>query len=231
MIHQLYNSHFQTLLMRHAESIEDIDNAIYELTPDHAIGLTLEGRSQSTQAASEISTRIGDVRSLSIFFSPTRRAEETVEIITEHIYSFYHWSVDVKCCSDDRLLKQDWGSVNDANREEQLRRRYETGALNYKFPDGESGWDVATRMQSFIIDQIASPSHPSNISLVVTHGFQVRIALMILLGWSESEFEQYAQPPNCYIADVRAHNNKITLHSKYPSLYIPGPSHISRLNL
>lgn len=217
------------LLMRHAESVEDIDNAVYELVSDHAIGLTLDGRSQAMEAATEISTRIGVFRCLSIFFSPARRAEETVEIIAARIRSTSHGAVDVQSRADARLVKQDWGSVTVANRVEQLRRRYEAGALNYKFLDGESGWDVATRMRSFIDDLTAWPSPPGNATVIVTHGFQVRIALMILLGWTESEFEQYAQPPNCFIADVRAHDNEMTLYGKHPPLYTPGPSHIPRV--
>jgi broad specificity phosphatase PhoE len=221
----------QILLMRHAESMEDIDNAIYELAPDHSIGLTQNGQSQALEAAIEISTRIGDFRGLTIFYSPTRRAEETVEIIAAQIRSTSHEAVNIKSNADIRLVKQDWGSVTVANREEQLRRRYEAGALNYKFPDGESGWDVATRMQSFIEELIAYTSPSGNATVIVTHGFQVRIALMILLGWTESEFEKYAQPPNCFIADVRAHENEVKLFGKHPPLYTPGPSHISRVKL
>jgi broad specificity phosphatase PhoE len=217
------------LLMRHAESVEDIDNAVYELVPDRAIGLTVDGRSQAMKAATEISSRIGVSRSLSIFCSPARRAEETAEIIAARIRSTSHWAVDVQCRADPRLVKQDWGSVTVANREQQLRRRYEAGAMNYKFPDGESGWDVATRMRS-LIGELAAWSTPSGeAAVIITHGFSVRIALMILLNWTESELEQYANPPNCFLAEVKARDNAMTLLGKGPPLYTPGPSHIPRV--
>ena len=217
------------LLMRHAESLEDIDNGIYELAPDHAIGLTVDGRSQAMEAATEISSRIGFSRRLSIFCSPAKRAEQTAEIIAALIRSTSHGAVDVQCRADDRLVKQDWGSVTVANRVQELRRRYEAGAMNYQFPDGESGWDVATRMRSLIGELAAWPTPLSNAAVIITHGFVVRIALMILLSWTESEFEQYANPPNCFIADVRTHNNAMTLISKDPPLYTPGASHIPRV--
>jgi len=217
------------LLIRHAESLEDIDNAVYELVPDHAIGLTVEGRSQAIQAATEISSRIGVARRLSIVCSPARRAEETAELIAAGIRAASNGAVDVQCMADARLVKQDWGSVTMANRVEQLRRRYEAGAMNYKFPDGESGWDVATRMRSLIAELTAWPTPLGNAAVIITHGFEVRIALMILLGWTESEFEQYANPPNCFIADVRAHDNAMTLMGEGPPLYTPGPSHIPRV--
>jgi broad specificity phosphatase PhoE len=217
------------LVMRHAESLEDIDNAIYELVPDHAIGLTVDGQSQALRAAADISRRIGDCRSVSIFCSPARRAEETADIIAAGIRSTTAGAVDVQCKVDARLVKQHWGSVTVANRVEELRKRYEAGAMNYKCPEGESGWDVAARMRSFVGELATWPAPLGDAAVIITHGFEVRIALMVLLGWTESEFEQYANPPNCFIAEVRAHDNVKTLIGDPPPLYIPGPSHIPRV--
>jgi broad specificity phosphatase PhoE len=216
------------LLMRHAESVEDIDNGVYELVPDHAVGLTVEGRSQAMRAASEITSRIGGSRSLSIVCSPARRAAETADIIAARIRSTTSWAVHVQ--ADRRLAKQDWGSVTVANREEQMRRRYEAGAMNYKFPDGESGWDVAIRMRS-LIDELSAWSavHPGDPAVIITHGFTVRIALMMLLQWTEAELERYANPPNCFLVEVRARDNAMMLIGEGPPLYIPGPAHIPRL--
>jgi broad specificity phosphatase PhoE len=220
----------QMFLMRHAESVEDIDNAVYERVPDHAIDLTVEGRSQAMKAASEITGRIGVSRSLSIFCSPARRAAETAEIIAARIRSTTTRAVHVQCRADGRLAKQDWGSVTVATREQHMRKRYEAGAMNYRFPDGESGWDVAIRMRSLIGELTAwSTVSPSDSAVMITHGFTVRVALMILLDWTEAELEQYANPPNCFLAEVRARDNAMMLIGEGPPLYAPGPAHIPRV--
>lgn len=217
------------LLMRHAESLEDIDNTIYELVPDHAIGLSVHGRSQAMDAATEILSRIGDSPRVSLLCSPARRAEETADIIAAHIRAVTQGQVDVQRGADARLVKQSWGSVTVANRAQVLRRRYEAGVMNYAFPEGESGWQVATRMRSLIDDLTALPLPLGNATVIITHGFEVRIALMLLLSWTEATFEQYANPPNCFIAEVRPHDNAMTLNGRGPPLYTPGSSHVPRV--
>ena len=217
------------LLMRHAESLEDIDDTIYELALDHTICLTVDGRARANEVATEILPRVGVSRRLSILHTPARRAEETAEVIAARIRSTRDGEVDVRCEADARLAKQDWGSVTVANRVQQLRRRYEAGAMNYKFPDGESGWDVARRIRSLTDELAGWPAPLANATVLITHGFSVRIALMILLNLTEAQFEQYANPPNCFIADVRAHDAAMTLVGEGPPLYAPGPWHIPRV--
>lgn len=207
------------LLMRHAESVEDVNKAIYDVIPDFAVGLTPLGQSQAMDAAAEISHRIGVSRCLSIYYSPARRAEQTAEIIAAHIRAISGGSVDVRGMADARLLKQNWGSVTVSNRLENLRRRSEVGALNYRLPDGESGWDVAARMQSFIDELAGRPSSSDDATAIVTHGFEMRIALMVLLRWTASEFEQCVQPTNCFIADVRPNGNMHTTHDTHRPQY------------
>ncbi len=189
----------QIFVMRHGESQEDIDASLYYRMTDAQIGLTQKGREQVEQAAATL-RRLITTRDIRIFCSPSERVLETCKILEGTLADFHP-----KIFSDPRIIKQDWGRVTAANRKQIEAERYRVGVLDYHFPGGESGAELIARVGKFVDSlrsEIADPSQESTY-LVVTHGLEMRIILMLLLGWTKQWFEQIAHPSNCFIAHMR----------------------------
>jgi broad specificity phosphatase PhoE len=116
---------------------------------------------------------------------------------------------------DERLIKINWGSVKLENRKQHEKRRYEVGVLDYRFPDGENGRDVVERTKLFIRElvQIIKLRDFENI-IIVSHGFNYRIILMLLLSLSEETFTDLANPPHCFCSQLEYEDGKFLINSE-----------------
>lgn len=74
------------ILVRHGESIGNIDKSLYAHIPDHAVPLTEKGKEQARQAGLEIRRLIRN-GSVYAYCSPWVRAEQTFEGIRDAIQS------------------------------------------------------------------------------------------------------------------------------------------------
>jgi broad specificity phosphatase PhoE len=70
-------------LVRHGESLGNVDLAVYKTTPDHAIPLSELGRRQAKAAGVALSQMIdiGPTEPLRIWTSPYRRTRETADML------------------------------------------------------------------------------------------------------------------------------------------------------
>lgn len=215
------------LIMRHAQSEEDIDPTIYNHTHDLDVGLSDQGKTESEQIASPLAKEIS-TGNVHFFLSPGTRLLETYQLLSARLPK------RIKCTEsvEPLILKQYWGPLTSSNRRNIEIERYKAGVLRYRFPAGESGAQLLTRFRFFCTlrkEEIKQDQLPGTI-VFLTHGFEMRLLLMLWFDWTEVQFEKMANPYNCEYARIAVHSNgTYTLQSKMRT-YDPSqnPKHIKR---
>lgn len=90
------------ILLRHAESLGNIDELAYTRTPDHSLPLTVRGEVQARAAGPTVRALIDGP--VAAYVSPYVRAQRTfalLEVPTERVVP------------EPRLREQDWGNLQD----------------------------------------------------------------------------------------------------------------------
>ncbi|MCL7494718.1 MULTISPECIES: histidine phosphatase family protein [Streptomyces] len=179
------------VLIRHGESVGNVDDTVYEREPDHALALTRTGLWQANEAGGPVREMFGDER-ISAYVSPYRRTHQT----------FRELGLDpakVRVREEPRLREQDWGNWqdrDDVRRQKAYRDAY--GHFFYRFAQGESGADVYDRVGAFLESlwrSFEDPHHPPNV-LIVTHGLTMRLFCMRWFHWTVADFESLSNPGN-----------------------------------
>ena len=93
------------ILVRHGESQGNVDDAIYETVPDHALTLTPKGLEQATEAGRRLREYFGS-EPVTVYASPYIRTRQTVYALGLGIPSG-----DVRI--EPRLREQDWANFQD----------------------------------------------------------------------------------------------------------------------
>ncbi|MEW2316323.1 histidine phosphatase family protein [Streptomyces bauhiniae] len=183
------------VLVRHGESVGNVDDSVYEREPDHALALTARGREQAEETGKHLREIFGDER-VSVYVSPYRRTHETLDT--------FRLDPDlIRVREEPRLREQDWGNWQERD-DVKLQKAYRDayGHFFFRFPQGESGADVYDRVGGFLESLFRSfeePDHPPNV-LLVTHGLAMRLFCMRWFHWTVAEFESLSNPGN---AEVR----------------------------
>lgn len=179
------------VLLRHGESLANLDGTVYERTPDHAIALTPNGVEQARKVGATLRAAFGE-GDVQVYVSPYLRAHQTLRAL----------GIDdliTRVSEEPRLREQDWANYQDTAdiaRQRVLRDTY--GHFFYRFTDGESGADVYDRVSSFLETlhrQFARDDYPDN-ALMVTHGLTMRLFCMRWFHWSVEYFESLRNPGN-----------------------------------
>ncbi|MYT29493.1 MULTISPECIES: histidine phosphatase family protein [unclassified Streptomyces] len=179
------------VLLRHGESVGNVDDTVYEREPDHALALTRAGQRQAEEAGRALREMFGRER-ISAYVSPYRRTHQT----------FRSLGLDagrVRVREEPRLREQDWGNWqdrDDVRRQKAYRDAY--GHFFYRFAQGESGADVYDRVGAFLESlwrSFEDPRHPPNV-LIVTHGLTMRLFCMRWFHWTVADFESLSNPGN-----------------------------------
>jgi broad specificity phosphatase PhoE len=191
----------RVILIRHGESLGNVDESAYTTIPDWKIPLTEKGEQQSREAGYRIKEIVGD-DPLSIFCSPYLRTKQTLR----HIMPALDDNLLINLREDPRLTEQQFGnfqSRTEMNTCKQERDKF--GRFYYRFPQGESGLDVYNRVSSFIGSlwrdwekDRAAPIEDTTV-IVVTHGLTLRLFLMRWYQFSVTEFEDSKNPQNTAI--------------------------------
>ncbi|MET0101462.1 MAG: histidine phosphatase family protein [Sedimenticola sp.] len=191
------------ILVRHGESIGNIDKNLYAHTPDHAVSLTDKGREQARLAGQNIRHLIRD-ESVYAYSSPWVRAAQTFEGIREEISQNI-----VRSIEDPRIREQDWGHYKEKAflvKENEARKEY--GKFYFRLQDGESGADVYDRVSTFLETlhrDFNKPDYPDN-ALIVTHGVTLLVFLMRWFHWTVQQFDSYRNPKNCQVVVLERQN-------------------------
>lgn len=180
------------ILLRHAESLGNIDEAAYTRTPDHALPLTPRGEAQARKAGQEVRDLL--TAPAAAYVSPYVRTLRTLALLDVG-------DLIERTVPEPRLREQDWGNLQDpVEQEVQKRKRHEFGHFFYRLSHGESGADVDDRVASFLSELeprfAQDPAHPETV-LVVTHGLTMRLLCRRLFAWSIDLFESLSNPDHC----------------------------------
>lgn len=137
------------MLVRHGESMANVDRSTYHHTPDWRIPLTDLGKEQAADCGRRLQRLVRDDR-LFIYYSPYRRATQTLE----GIRPFLSEQQILGIREDERLREQEMGNyqpdVSSGEMDELWEDRNRYGRIYYRFPSGESGLDVFDRVGSFL---------------------------------------------------------------------------------
>jgi len=183
----------QIILLRHAQSLGNVDELAYTRIPDHSLPLTELGTRQAQAAAPVVRAVLGNVP-VAAYVSPYLRTMQTFRLLGLD-------DLVQRTVPEPRLREQDWGNLQDpVEQEVQKRKRHEFGHFFYRLSHGESGADVDDRVASFLNEleqRIAKdPAHPDTV-LIVSHGLTMRLLCRRLFSWSIDLFESLSNPEHC----------------------------------
>ncbi|KAL6765787.1 histidine phosphatase superfamily [Haematococcus lacustris] len=190
------------ILMRHAESLGNVERHTYSIQPDHSVPLTDRGRLQAIGAGKELRSLLeaayppDQPYRVFIMTSPYCRTLETTDMLLD---AFTEQQV-VGVRQAVQLREQDFGNFQEPTKISQdLNDRNKFGRFYFRFPNGESGADVYDRLTIFedhlTRDMLMGRFASTNLVLV-THGLTLRIFLMRWFHWSVDEFLRIYNPGN-----------------------------------
>ncbi|CCH27983.1 histidine phosphatase family protein [Actinosynnema sp. NPDC047251] len=180
------------ILLRHGQSLGNVDELAYCRVPDHALPLTPRGEQEAADAGPRIKALVGG-RPVAVYVSPYVRTRATLR------------GLDLgeqaeRVVAEPRLREQDWGNLQDPVQQEVLKhQRHAFGHFFFRLPNGESGADVDDRLAAFLVDletRMARDGHPAT-ALVVSHGLTIRLLCRRLFGWSIELFESLSNLETC----------------------------------
>lgn len=181
------------IICRHAESLEDVDNSIYDVLNDLEIPLTQNGIQQAHTFGTVLTRLLKNTSTVRIYTSPGVRNVQTLKIVLSKLADTINVHVEV----EPLIVKQNWGKITAQNRPVIEAARYKTGVLRYTFPDGESAESMISRLTSFKQKIFTIQEKFTEDVVVFSHGFEFRVLLMLIMGWTEEIFESFGNLRNC----------------------------------
>ena len=203
------------ILIRHGESLGNVDESAYVTTADWRIPLTEEGRKQARLAGQKLRNIFSQDAEEKVFFyaSPYRRTQETLELAASQLVP--HQILGVR--EEPRISEQQFGNFqNVAEVQRAKNERKSFGRFFYRFPNGEAGLDVYSRVTSFIstVFRDCAQFRADGVDLskvnicIVTHGLTLRLFLMRWFQFSVEEFEATMNPANGSVIVLQRRENE-----------------------
>lgn len=207
-------------LVRHGESLANVDMSIHATTPDHAIALSERGHRQAQVAGAALVDllQLRPHEKVRVWNSPYLRTRQTAKHIKDAVQKKYP-QVDSK--EHINLCEQQFGlfdGLEDAERDTKfplesehykLAERFE-GRFWARMPLGESRFDVAVRVhQAFGTFQRDSDRHDVNNIIIVCHGVTMRAFIMQWFNLPFEWFEAQKNPNNCDIYHIEKRGKDI----------------------
>lgn len=202
------------IILRHGESEEDKDPAIKSAVNDPA-KLTPTGRLQVAEKLSKLLPEYSGFKSYQMYYSPSARVRETMEIFTGGLRSLYPLVVK----EEKSIRNLDWGKTTAENVKQIESERYRVGVLNFQFPDGDHTPTYVRNIDSFCKTILGDMmGHDSVCTTLFTHGFAQRVIVKCLTGMSDEEFRYLANPGNCFscIMDVGSNSETVEVRMREP---------------
>jgi len=221
------------LLVRHGESLGNVDPSVHATTADHAVPLSERGREQAREAGRRIATHYqasdeGDHRHVRLWVSPYRRTRETADAIMETVG---RWVTDR--VEHILLCEQQFG-LFDGVPDEELAERFPREFAYYdmqcrfggkfwaRMPQGESRFDVAKRIhQAFGTFHRDALEHGIHDIIVICHGVTLRAFVMMWCHLSPEWFEAEPNPDNCAIRLVDGGSDRGYVFPGFPRSATP----------
>jgi 2,3-bisphosphoglycerate-dependent phosphoglycerate mutase len=212
----------EILLVRHGESLGNVDPQVHATTADHAVPLSDRGREQAREAGRRLAAYFeqraggepaagGEARAapghVRLWVSPYLRTRQTADALQETAGA---WITDR--VEHVLLCEQQFG-LFDGVPEHELPERFPREFAHYdmqrrfggkfwaRMPQGESWFDVAQRIhQAFGTFQRDAQAHGIRDLVVVGHGVTLRAFVMM---WCHRPPEWFEQEPNPRNAAIR----------------------------
>jgi broad specificity phosphatase PhoE len=205
-------------LIRHGQSRGNVDKKVHAELPDHAIGLSEEGKEQAKRAGEFLGKRFLipsgiDNRHIRMWISPYKRTRETASNFENGFMETapYYFKPYLEQREHINLVEQQFG-LFDGIDDEDLPKLFPNEHAHYdkaekfegrfwaRMPLGESRFDVAVRVHQFFgtIMRDADKHGISNL-FIVSHGVTIRAFIMQWLHLPFEWFEKEPNPKNCSI--------------------------------
>jgi 2,3-bisphosphoglycerate-dependent phosphoglycerate mutase len=196
-------------LVRHGESLGNINEQAYRQFGDHNVPLTQWGYRQALAAGRAIAAYLaelprGQIRQLDVWYSPYMRTRQSKDALLEALPPGL-----VRSVREDYLLReQDFGLFTEiydhAERRQKFpdefekwaRLRSNSGKFYARPPDGESRADVAQRLRLFLQTVTSDVRDGNNDLIIVGHGVTNRAFEMNFLQHAVDWFERSDNPGN-----------------------------------
>lgn len=205
----------QVLLVRHAQSEEDVVPNIRERISDRNVSITDEGKKQTQQLIETLRSHIESHCRIIVYTSPSNRASQTMELFARAFPS-----VAFSVREEESIRNLNWGSVTEKTIKEVEQERYRVGVLYFQFPDGDHTPTFVRNIERFVSQVLLygeRDDHPE-CAIIFTHGFALRIIVKAFLEMSDDEFRYLRNPPNCYVASLSVNGEHVTLDDPLPKI-------------
>jgi len=205
----------QVILVRHAESEEDVDPTIRSHIVDSRISVTLAGKKQVKALANSLRPLIEPYKEARLIASTTNRAKQTTLLFCKH---FPRHKFVIRY--EDRIRSLNWGNVDETTIRKVELERYQTGVLYFQFPEGDDTRVFVKAIENFVRQLKKSGkeiSHPECV-VIFTHGFAMRVIAKSAIGMSDQEFRYLANPPNCYVVSLLFKDGFFSLEKPLPKI-------------
>lgn len=210
------------LLVRHGQSLGNVDEEAYHTIPDWLIPITEIGENQARDMGQKIKALIGN-EPIYIYYSPYLRTRQTMINMMEALQDNPIYGVR----EEPRMTEQQFGNFQNKEMENYKKEKNSFGRFYYRFPDGESGLDVYNRVTSFIGSLFREwYSHTSDEEfrdtnvIIVTHGLSLRLFIMRWFHFTVHQFEQSRNPDNGAMIVMERVTRKT---ERSPNISIPKP--------
>jgi 2,3-bisphosphoglycerate-dependent phosphoglycerate mutase len=208
------------LLVRHGESLGNVDPSVHATTADHAVPLSERGQIQAREAGRRVlehlsARRADDFQHVRLWVSPYTRTRQTADAIQE---------VAGKLITDRKehilLCEQQFGlfdGVPDAELPVRFPHEFAYYDMQCRFggkfwarmPQGESRFDVAKRIhQAFGTFHRDAEFHGIHDIVVICHGVTLRAFVMMWCHLPPEWFEAEKNPFNCAIREIDSGEDK-----------------------
>ena len=200
-------------LVRHEESLSNVNKTVHKTLPDHAIGLSMQGLKQAHAAGEALRDHLeaqsSDTlkKNVRLWTSPYKRTRQTAGQL---LYSLDPWVCDVR---EHVLLCEQQFGLFDGLFDDELQAQFPCEHAYYakheahegrfwaRMPLGESRFDVACRVhQAFGTFHRNADKHGIDTIIVVCHGVTLRAFVTM---WCHKPFEWFDREPNPANAAIR----------------------------
>ena len=213
------------ILIRHGESMGNVDENNYVHTADWRIPLSDTGIEQSKDAGRRLrnimllnknhhngddSLKKDAMERCFIYYSPYLRTTQTMEYVCAQLPP----GAVIGRREEPRIVEQQFGNFQNLDEIQEAKEdRVRFGRFFYRFAAGEAGLDVYTRTTSFIgtmsrdvmeMQRCGLDMDKTNL-VIVTHGLSMRLFLMRWLQISVKEFDRMYNPDNAFMAVMERH--------------------------
>ncbi|CAB9519268.1 mutase-like protein [Seminavis robusta] len=229
----------KVVMVRHGQSMGNVDEGLYSTTPDNAMPLTKLGWEQARKAGQHLKNHVlGKSETVHFIVSPYARTVETFHGIVSawcdpdspefasipdremRLKAWYAKLMEqgLTWHEDPRIREQDFGNYQDPDLIRKAKRdRHRFGVFYYRFAHGESASDVFDRVSTFLDSLWRSfDMGRSQNYVLVTHGISIRVLLARYFRYTIHQFNMLSNPRNCeMVAMGHDGHGRLRLQGRY----------------